>query len=47
MKNSDKPIVVKQSFSVSIDPFWKAITELKQMKQWFFRESLTAYLKGD
>lgn len=36
MKNTDKPIVVEQTFDVSITELWNAITELKQMKQWFF-----------
>jgi uncharacterized protein YndB with AHSA1/START domain len=36
MKTTDKPIVVKQIFNVSADRLWSAITELKQMKQWFF-----------
>lgn len=36
MKNTDKPIVVEQIFDVSITELWNAITELKQMKQWFF-----------
>lgn len=38
MKNSDKPIVVQQSFNVSTDQLWRTITELNQMKQWFFKE---------
>ncbi|CAL2114787.1 SRPBCC domain-containing protein [Tenacibaculum sp. 190130A14a] len=36
MKNTDKPVIVKQSFNVSINELWKAITDLNQMKQWFF-----------
>jgi uncharacterized protein YndB with AHSA1/START domain len=33
---ADKPIVVEQTFDVSPEELWKAITELKQMTQWFF-----------
>ncbi len=36
MKITDKPIVVEQTFDVSITELWNAITELKQMTQWFF-----------
>jgi len=36
MKLSDEPIIIEYSFEVSINTVWKAITELNQMKQWFF-----------
>mgnify|MGYP006294161757 CR=1 FL=1 len=36
MKSTDPPIVKEQSFSTSVDELWKAISELEQMKQWFF-----------
>ena len=36
MDISGKPIVVEVTFDVSIGELWKAITELKQMTQWFF-----------
>jgi uncharacterized protein YndB with AHSA1/START domain len=36
MKNTDKPIVVEQTFEVPPGELWKAITEVKQMTQWFF-----------
>ena len=32
----EKPIVVEQTFSVSKETLWKAITERDQMIQWFF-----------
>ena len=38
MKNTDKPIIVEQSFSVSKDRLWEAITEQSQMIQWFFED---------
>jgi len=37
MKNTDKPIVVEQTFNVSIGELWSAITELNQMSQWYFQ----------
>jgi len=36
MKATDQPIVVSQVFNSSVDNVWKAITELHQMRQWFF-----------
>ena len=36
MKVSDEPIVVEQSFHNSTEEVWSAITELKQMLEWFF-----------
>ena len=36
MKASDHPIVVEQSFNATIDTVWRSITELDQMKQWYF-----------
>lgn len=36
MKITDEPIVVIQTFEVSIDRLWNAITDPVQMKQWFF-----------
>lgn len=36
MKVTDPLIVVEQLFDKSISEVWKAITELKQMKEWFF-----------
>ena len=35
MKNN-QPIVVEQTFNASIKTIWNAITEIDQMKQWFF-----------
>ena len=32
----NQPIIVEQSFNVSIKTVWNAITEIDQMRQWFF-----------
>jgi uncharacterized protein YndB with AHSA1/START domain len=42
MKSTDTPIVVEQNFDISLRDVWKAITELEQMKQWFF-ENIEAF----
>ncbi|MEX1000882.1 MAG: SRPBCC domain-containing protein [Crocinitomicaceae bacterium] len=36
MKND--PIVVEQTFKTSIERVWQAITDIKQMKKWFFED---------
>ena len=36
MKTGDKPIVVEQTFNSSIESVWKAITDIGQMRQWYF-----------
>lgn len=36
MKKTDDPIVVEQTFTVSIPELWRAITELNRMTKWFF-----------
>lgn len=36
MKKEDKPIIVEQTFNTSIEKVWAAITEVEQMKKWFF-----------
>ena len=36
MKKNEEPIVVEQSFNASIDAVWNAITEIDQMRQWYF-----------
>ena len=33
---SEKPIVVEQSFDLSIEKVWMAITDVRQMRQWYF-----------
>jgi len=32
----NQPIIVKQLFDVPVITVWRAITELKQMQQWYF-----------
>ncbi len=36
MRKGDDPIIVEQFFNRSIESVWKAITEVDQMRQWFF-----------
>jgi len=36
MKRSDEPIIVEQLFDSDQASLWSAITELDQMRQWFF-----------
>ena len=36
MKKSDEPIIVEQTFNTSIDTVWNSITEIGQMRQWYF-----------
>ena len=36
MRKGDEPIIVEQSFDASIESVWKAITDVDQMRQWFF-----------
>ena len=36
MKKDDEPVIVEQTFHTSIDAVWKAITEIDQMRRWFF-----------
>ena len=33
---TDNPIVVERTFQVSIEKLWKAITDKKEMKLWYF-----------
>ena len=36
MNKNDAPIIVEQIFNTSIQNMWDAITQINQMKQWFF-----------
>ena len=38
MKVTDTPVIVEQQFSVSKVHLWKAITEVHEMREWFFSE---------
>lgn len=35
MKASEAPVVVEESFDVSLDAVWKAITEIEEMRKWY------------
>ncbi|WP_299440899.1 SRPBCC domain-containing protein [uncultured Aquimarina sp.] len=36
MKTTDVPIIVEETFTASVDQVWKAITDVKEMRLWFF-----------
>jgi len=36
MRNNDEPIIVEQTFNASAESVWNSITEVRQMRQWFF-----------
>jgi len=36
MKTADKSITVKERYLVSIDKVWSAITDVREMRYWFF-----------
>ncbi len=36
MKKNDDPVIVEQSFNTPIEVVWNAITEIDQMRQWYF-----------
>lgn len=36
MRKEDAPITVEQIFDASLDIVWSAITEIDQMRQWYF-----------
>ena len=42
MQVSDPPIIVEQTFHVSINRLWKAVTNLEEMRSWFF-ENIEAF----
>jgi len=37
MKINEEPIVVEQTFKTSVDAVWKAITDIDQMRNWYFK----------
>jgi len=37
MMNENEPIIVEQNFKTSVKNVWEAITEVSQMRQWFFK----------
>ena len=36
MRKDDEPIIIEHTFNVSIETIWNAITEIEQMRQWYF-----------
>ncbi|MDB4285769.1 SRPBCC domain-containing protein [bacterium] len=42
MKHADGPIIVEKTFETSINAVWSALTDLDEMKQWFF-ENIPAF----
>jgi len=36
MKKSEEPVVVEETFSAPINDVWKAITDINQMRLWYF-----------
>ncbi len=36
MQSTEKPVVIEQSFHASIKELWNAITNVEEMRQWFF-----------
>lgn len=43
MKSIDKPVIIEQSFEKPIEAVWQAISQLDQMRQWFFN-NIPAFL---
>ena len=42
MKTTDDPIIVEQTFNSSIESVWNSITEISQMRKWYF-ENIPAF----
>ena len=38
MKKEDAPVVVEQTFDVSGERLWRAITQIDDMRQWYFED---------
>jgi len=36
MNKNDEPIILEQRFNLSIEKVWNSITEISQMRQWYF-----------
>ena len=36
LRHTDDPIIIKESFRISVNKLWNALTEVDQMRQWFF-----------
>ena len=37
MRKDEDPIIVEQTYNASIDTVWNALTEIDQMRQWYFK----------
>lgn len=42
MKTTDSPIVIEQTYKANAQQLWHALTDLKQMQQWYF-ENLPSF----
>jgi len=42
LKKEQEPVVVEERFKVPIETVWRAITEIAQMRQWYF-DSIPAF----
>lgn len=42
MKTTDEPIVVEQTFNSSIESVWKSISDIGEMRKWYF-ENIPAF----
>ena len=42
MKTTDEPIVVEQTFNSSVESIWNSITEISEMRKWYF-ENIPAF----
>jgi len=42
MKKNEEPIIVEQTFNTSVDTVWNALTEIDQMRKWYF-ESIPSF----
>lgn len=38
MKSTDPPVVIEHSYKTSIPKVWSAITDLDEMRQWYFNQ---------
>jgi len=36
MRKNDEPIIVEQTFNTTVDMVWNSITDVDQMRQWYF-----------
>ena len=36
IKQMDTPVVIERTFNAPVEKIWKALTDIKQMKQWYF-----------